>query len=55
MQAVEWKLIKDQFFNGWYAKTIDELDQRVCMAMQYLINQSEQVTKTASMAYMISK
>jgi transposase len=50
-----WKLIKDKFFNGWYAKTIDELDQRVCMAMQYLINQPEQVTKTASMAYMINK
>lgn len=50
-----WKLVKSNFFNGWYAKNIDELDQRVCLAMQYLINQPEQVRKTASMSYMIKK
>jgi hypothetical protein len=48
-----WKLTKDRFFNGWYAKNIDELDDRVCQAMLHLIHNPGQVSSTASMQYLI--
>lgn len=47
-----WKLVKERFFNGWYAENIQELDDRVCDAMRHLINNPEQVKKTASMDYL---
>jgi transposase len=48
-----WKLIKDRFFNGWYAKNIEELDQRVCLALSSLIADNAQVKKTSCMDYML--
>jgi transposase len=50
-----WKIAKDNFFNGWYAKNIEQLDDRVCEALLALINNPEQVKKTASMLYLIKK
>jgi len=47
-----WKLTKDRFFNGWYAEDIEQLDDRVCEAMLHLIQNPEQVRKTASMEYL---
>ena len=25
-----WKVLKDRFFSDWYAKTLEQLEQRVC-------------------------
>lgn len=48
-----WKLVKDRFFNGWYAENLDQLDDRVCLAMKHLIDNKNQVRSTASMNYLV--
>jgi transposase len=48
-----WKLVKDRFFNGWYAENIEQLDDRVCQAMKHLIQNKHQVRTTASMEYLV--
>ena len=25
-----WKVLKDRFFSDWYAKTLEQLEERVC-------------------------
>jgi transposase len=47
-----WKLLKERFFNGWYAEDLEQLDNRVCLAIKSLIENPEQVKQTASMEYL---
>jgi len=48
-----WRLIKINFFNSWYAKNIEQLIERVCLALNWLTINPSKVSKTASYQYML--
>lgn len=48
-----WRLIKINFFNSWFAKNIEQLIDRVCVALNWLSENPKQVAKTASMQYLL--
>jgi transposase len=48
-----WRLLKINFFNSWYAKTIEELIERVCLALSWLTLNPEKVAQTTSMTYLL--
>jgi transposase len=48
-----WKLLKGRFFNNWYALTIEQLEERIYTALQWLLGNPAQVKSTASMDYLL--
>lgn len=43
-----WKYIKTNYFNNWYAKNIDELISRVCLSLQKMTCDLQQVSLTTT-------
>lgn len=50
-----WKSAKDNYFNGWYAKNLTELDERVCYAMKSFLKEPEKVKSITSFESMLKK
>lgn len=51
---VLWRCIKEDFFTSWFAKTPQELHNRICEAVRSLIAQPDKIKSTASMSHLVS-
>lgn len=46
-----WRVLKDRFFNGWIAKTPDQLIERLCAALRSLI--AAEISTISSVAHLL--
>ena len=50
---VLWLSIKQNFFTSWFAKTPQELHQRVCQALRSFIAEPDKIKSIASMSHLV--
>lgn len=48
-----WKVIKDRFFTQWFAKTLPELIERICKALNSLA--SDEISSIAAVSHLVLK
>ena len=48
-----WNLLKGRFFTNWYAKNIEQLLERVCLALNDLSKDPEQLSKTTAFDHLL--
>jgi transposase len=51
---VVWRCIKENFFTNWFAKTPQQLHDRICEALRAMIGQPEKIKSVASMSHLVS-
>lgn len=49
-----WRCLKDRFFTGWVARSIDQLIERLCAALRSFIESPEQVSSITSIEHLVS-
>ena len=47
---VLWKVLKDRFFTDWYARTLEQLEDRVCQGLKALINCPETIASICTLS-----
>lgn len=48
-----WRYMKLNYFAGWYAKTIEELIEKICSAFQDMTTNKAQIQSTTNSAYLV--
>ena len=47
-----WRVLKERFFNGWIAKSQEQLIERICVAIRSLF--ASEISSIASVAHLIN-
>lgn len=51
---VLWRVLKERFFTQWYAKTPDQLDERLCVALKSFIDSPAEVSSITNYSHLLA-